>query len=158
MYLCITYGVVIIKVLSCNKRVISIKYSHIVFFLIPANTRRKGNPKTSIVYRGAPTHIYICHTLPLDNLKIHIHIALPYITWGLIQDLKNRKKNEIPIENKTVSGIPKLRRISPQSFVLRKYKISSSEIPVKDCERKILLVSQHTRFEVLQKKEQLCIR
>ena len=62
-----------------------------------------------------------------------------------------------------MSRVPKLRRrdpshqTSPQSFILRKYKkISSSEIPVKDFLRKILPVSQHTRFEVLQKKEQLC--
>ena len=53
---------------------------------------------------------------------MHIHIALLYITWGLIQDLKIRRKKEIPIEIKIVSGVPKLRRISPQSFILRKYK------------------------------------
>ena len=34
----------------------------------------------SIVYRGAPTHIYIYDTLPLDNPKVHLHTALPYIT------------------------------------------------------------------------------
>ena len=42
--------------------------------------QRPENPKTSIVYCGAPTHIYICNTLPLDNIKIHLHLALPYIT------------------------------------------------------------------------------
>ena len=42
--------------------------------------QRLENPKTSIVYRGAPTHIYICDTLPLDNLKTHLQPALPYIT------------------------------------------------------------------------------
>ena len=67
-------------------------------------------------------YIYIYMTpYPWTNLKIHIHIALPYITWGLVWDLKNRKK-EIPIEIKIVNRIPKLRRISPQSFVLRKYR------------------------------------
>ena len=56
-----------------------------------------------------------------------------------------------------MSGVPKLRRISPQSIILRKYnKISSSEIPVKDFGRKILLLSQCTRFEVSQNKEQFC--
>ena len=34
----------------------------------------------SIVYHGAPTHIYMCDTLPLDNPKIYSHLALPYIT------------------------------------------------------------------------------
>ena len=33
---------------------------------------------------------------------------------------------------------------------------SSSETPVRNFERKILPVSQHTRFEVPQKKEQFC--
>ena len=42
--------------------------------------QRPENPKTSIVYHGAPTYIYICDTLPQDNLKIHLHLALPYIT------------------------------------------------------------------------------
>ena len=46
---------------------------------------------------------------------MHLYIALPYITWGLIWDLKNRKKKEIPIENKIVSGIPKLRRVLKNS-------------------------------------------
>ena len=58
------------------------------------------------------------------RVKIHLHTALPYITWGLIQDLKNRKKKEIPVEIKILSGIPKLRRISLQSFALREYKNS----------------------------------
>ena len=57
-------------------------YSHIVSFFILANTQRKGNPKMSIVYHGAPTYIYICDTLPLDNPKTHLHTALPYITRG----------------------------------------------------------------------------
>ena len=51
-----------------------------------------------------------------------------------------------------MSGVPKLRRISPQSFT----KVSSSEIPAKDFGRKILPVGQHTRFEVSQEKEQFC--
>ena len=34
----------------------------------------------SVVYHGAPIYIYICNTLPLDNPKIHLHTALPYIT------------------------------------------------------------------------------
>ena len=41
----------------------------------------------SIVYCSAPTHIYICDTLPLDNLKIHLHLVLPYITLDHIHAL-----------------------------------------------------------------------
>ena len=44
-------------------------------------------------------HISICDTIPLDNPKTHLHLALLYITWGLIQDLKNKIEREIPIEN-----------------------------------------------------------
>ena len=44
------------------------------------------------------TNKYIYDTLPLDNPKTHSHLALLYITWGLIWDLKN-KYREIPIEN-----------------------------------------------------------
>ena len=37
-------------------------------------------------------HISICDTLPLDNPKTHLHLALPYITWGLVKDSKNKKE------------------------------------------------------------------
>ena len=73
-------------------------------------------------------YIYICNTLPLDNSKIHLHTALPYITWGLIQDLKIKK--EIPIEIKILSVIPKNKK--DESFVLRRFKNLSYEVPVKD--------------------------
>ena len=53
-----TYGIVKVETYSYNKRVISSKYSCIDSFFIPANTQRLGNLKTSIVYHGAPTHIY----------------------------------------------------------------------------------------------------
>ena len=49
----------------------------------------------------------VCDTLPLDSPMIHLHTALLYITWGLLWDLKI--KNEIPIEIKILSGIPKIR-------------------------------------------------
>ena len=42
--------------------------------------QRLENPKTNVMYCSAPTYIYICNTLPLDNLKIHLHLALSYIT------------------------------------------------------------------------------
>ena len=37
-------------------------------------------------------HISTCNTLPLYNPKTHLHLALPYITWGLIRDFKNKKE------------------------------------------------------------------
>ena len=63
-----TYGIVKVETYSYNKRAISSKYSCIDSFFILANTQRLENPKMSIVYCSAPTHIYICNTLPLDNL------------------------------------------------------------------------------------------
>ena len=62
-----TYGIVKIEIDSCNKESYTYKVALVSTF-IPANIQRLGNPKMSIVYRSAPTRIYICNTLPLDNL------------------------------------------------------------------------------------------
>ena len=61
------YGIAKIEINSCNKESYIYKVALVSSF-IPANTQRLGNLKTSVVYHGAPTHIYICDTLPLDNL------------------------------------------------------------------------------------------
>ena len=50
-----TYGIVKVETYSYNKRAISSIYSCIDSFFIPANTQRLGNPKTGVVYCGAPT-------------------------------------------------------------------------------------------------------
>ena len=87
--LCTIYGIVIIEIYSHNKELYLLNTVALypsLFWLTP----KKENPKMRVVYHGAPTYIYIyiyiyiCNTLPLDNLKIHLHIAQPYITWGLI--------------------------------------------------------------------------
>ena len=107
----------------------------------------------SIVYCGAPIHIYMQHLTPRQTLRsTYIYIALLCIRWGLVQDFKIKK--EIPIEIKILSMIPKLRRISPQSFVLRKYKKFHQKSQLKILKEKFA-VSQHTRFEVSQNKGQL---
>ena len=69
VYLCTTYGIVILEIKSCNKRVISSKYSRIVSFFILANTQRKENLKMSIVYRGAPIHLHLQHLTPRQPLR-----------------------------------------------------------------------------------------
>ena len=69
MYLCTTYGIVILEIKDCNKRVIAIKYSCIVSFFIPANTQRKENPKMSVVYCGAPIHLHLQHLTPRQPLR-----------------------------------------------------------------------------------------
>ena len=55
---------------------------------------------------------FICNTLPLDNSKTYSHPALPYITWGLIQDSKIRKEEslELKFSTRQASGILKLRQ------------------------------------------------
>ena len=59
-------------------------------------------------------HQYTCNTLPLDNSKIYSHPALPYITWGLIQDSKIKKKESLALKFSTgqVSEILKRKKRS----------------------------------------------
>ena len=45
-------------------------------------------------------HLHTCDTLPLDNFKTHLHPTLPYITWGLIQDSKIKRKGIPKVINK----------------------------------------------------------
>ena len=65
-----------------------------VFSLIPPKCAKTREPKDEHCVLQC-TYIYICDTLPLDNPKIYSHPALPYITWGLIQDSKIRKKESL---------------------------------------------------------------
>ena len=87
-----------IEIYRCNKELYTYK---VVWFslLYCLSMQRLDNPKTSIVYHSASIFINICVTLPLDNPKTHSHLALPYIKWGLIWDLKNKIQSEIPIEH-----------------------------------------------------------
>ena len=62
-----TYGIAKIEINSCNKESYTYKVTLVSSFIL-ANTQRLGNLKMSIMHHGAPTHIYICNTLPLDNL------------------------------------------------------------------------------------------
>ena len=55
---------------------------------------------------------FICDTIPLDNSKTYSHPALLYITLGLIQDSKMKKKESLGLTFSTrqASGILKLRQ------------------------------------------------
>ena len=79
VYLCITYGIVIIEIYSCNKELYTYKVARFSLSYC-LSMQRLENPKTSVVYHGAP--IYICNTLPRDNPKICSHLALPYISFA----------------------------------------------------------------------------
>ena len=60
----------------------------------------------SIVYCSAPTFTLVNLT-PRQALTKDSHLALDYITWGLIWDLKIKK--EIPVEIRIASGIPEIK-------------------------------------------------
>ena len=102
------YGIVKIEVYSYNKRVIYI-LSCIHCLIIPANTRRKGNPKMSVVYCGAPTPIYLRHLTPGQALRFtytqHCHIQ-----HGGSSGISKIRQRKISIEIKILSGIPEIKR------------------------------------------------
>ena len=62
-YLYIIYGIVIIKIYSCNKELYTDKVTYLSL-LYCLSVQRLENPKTSIVYHGAPTFIYMQHLTP----------------------------------------------------------------------------------------------
>ena len=58
---------------------------------------------------------YICDPIPLGNPKNHI--ALMYITWGLIQDLKNKiERFQLTNFTRLSSGISKMRERKKGKF------------------------------------------
>ena len=73
------YGIVKIGINSYNKVLHTYKVAQ-YSSLYHLSMQRLENLKTSVVYCSAPTHTYLHDTLPLDNLKIHLHLALLYIT------------------------------------------------------------------------------
>ena len=64
-----------------------------IILLYHLSMQRLGNLKVSIVYHSAPNTINnIYDTVTLDNSSIIVlvKLALPYISWGLIWDSKNK--------------------------------------------------------------------
>ena len=57
VYLYIIYGILIIKIYSCNKELYTYKVAYISL-LYYLSMQRLEHPKMSVVYCGAPT--YIC--------------------------------------------------------------------------------------------------
>ena len=58
VYLCIIYGIVIIKIYSCNKELYTYKVAYLSL-LYNLSMQRLENPKMSIMYCSAPTYIYM---------------------------------------------------------------------------------------------------
>ena len=63
VYLCIIYGIVIIKIYSCNKELYTFKVAWFSF-LYHLSMQRLENPKMNIVYFRAPTYICNQHLTP----------------------------------------------------------------------------------------------
>ena len=56
VYLCLIYGIVIAEIYSHNKELYTYKVAYLSF-LYCLSMQRLDNPKTSIVYHGAPLHM-----------------------------------------------------------------------------------------------------
>ena len=64
------------------------------YYILPKCTKTRESKDEHCVLQCTYIRDNICDPIPLDKLKNHT--ALPYITWGLVQDLKNKEK-EIPV-------------------------------------------------------------
>ena len=84
-------------------------------------------------------HQHTCDTLPLDNSKNYSHPALPYITWGLIQDSKIKKKESLGLKffTRQASGILKLRQIE-EIPIENFYELPVSQLPKYKQQKKVL--------------------
>ena len=56
VYLCIIYGIVIIEIYNYNKELYTYKVAY-SFSLYCLSVQRLENPKTSVVYHGAPIYM-----------------------------------------------------------------------------------------------------
>ena len=91
------HGIVVIEIYSYNKSVNTLYTVVVSLSNIPpkcANTRESKDEHCVLWC----THInYNIHNpIPLDNLKNHT--ALLYITWGLVWDSKNRRKESLRLK------------------------------------------------------------
>ena len=104
------HGVVIIEIYSHNKLVNTL-YTVVTSLYIPPKCVKTRKPEDKCCVLWCTYIIYnICDPIPLDNLKNHTHTALPYITWGLIQDFKNEtERSQLINFTGLSSGISKIR-------------------------------------------------
>ena len=63
VYLHIIYGIVIVKIHSCNKELYTYKVTYLPL-LYHLSVQRLENPTMSIVYCSAPAYIYMQHLTP----------------------------------------------------------------------------------------------
>ena len=91
---------------------------------IPANTQIKGNPKMSIVYCGAPTHLHMQHLTPRQPLRsIHIQHCCTYHKEIQAGYLSSPYFNDLYLflsQNKLLSKRSSMKKVEmlAESFVL----------------------------------------
>ena len=85
------HGIAIIEIYSDNKKVNTL-YAVVVSpsYILPKCVKTREPEGEHCVSWCTHISYNICNIISLDNLKNHT--ALPYITWGLIKDAKNRRK------------------------------------------------------------------
>ena len=59
-----TYGIVKVELYTVIKEIILNYTITLTSSYILANTQRQGNPKTSVVHRGAPIYLHMQHLTP----------------------------------------------------------------------------------------------
>ena len=103
------HGIAIIEIYSNNKKVNTLYTLVSSHSYIPPKCVKTREPEDEhCVSWCTYTSYNICNSIPLDNLNNHT--ALPYITQGLIQDLKNKKeRSQLTNFTGKSSGISKIR-------------------------------------------------
>ena len=95
MCICVfIYGIVKTEIYSYNKEVNTL-YTVVMFtYHIPPKCVKTREPKDKhCVSQCTYTSDNICDPIPLDKLKNHT--ALLYITWEIVWDSKNKRKESL---------------------------------------------------------------
>ena len=89
------YSIVKVEIYSSNKGRYFVYSSHASFYIPPKYTLPKTREPEDkhCVLQCTCTSENVHDPIPLDKPKNHT--ALPYITWGLIQDSNNRRKESL---------------------------------------------------------------
>ena len=88
------YGIVKIEIYSYNKEVYTL-YTVVMFtyYILPKCAKTRAPKDEHCVLQCTYKSNNICDPISLDKLKNHT--ALLYITWGIIWDSKNERKESL---------------------------------------------------------------
>ena len=92
MCICVFKHGIVIKEIYGHKKKENTLYTVVVSlsYILPKCAKTREPEDKHCVLWCIYISNYTCDPIPLDNLKNRT--ALPYITWGLIWDLKNKKE------------------------------------------------------------------